>query len=282
MMAQSNTYTNIFDSHFHTQSMLEKGVDCMSIYRELFEQGFLGGIDIGCECDDLPPRREILKDFPKILLAGAMGPWEAGMSETKPPEPEFVHSQRKDMSVLESELATLRRNLTECKARFIGEIGLDYYWDYGTHDKQHLLFETQMKWANELGLAVLIHDRDADSDTIDVIRRLSPSKAGVIHCFDGCPELLEAALEHGFFISFAGNLTFRKNTDLREILKRVPLDSLLLETDAPYLTPAPHRGKLNNPSYVIHTFECAAQTLGMRLEDLSERLAQNFRNLCER
>ena len=273
------TYRNVIDSHFHTQSMLQRGMDVFSLYDRLFDGGFAGGIDIGCTHDDLPQRRELLKDYPAILLSGAMGPWEAGRSETKPVEPEYEYQSAKSISQIESELDILKENIIRYKASFIGEIGLDYYWDYGTHEKQHLIFETQMRWASEMGLRVLIHDRDADADTAEVIRRLGPDRGGVIHCFDGSPIVLEAALEKGYFISFAGNLTYKRNTDLRQMLRRVPMDRLLLETDSPYLAPVPLRGQSNNPSFIIHTYECAAETLGMNAEDLAIIIKDNYDRL---
>ena len=273
------TYRNVIDSHFHTQSMLQRGMDVFSLYDRLFDGGFAGGIDIGCTNDDLPKRSDLLKDYPAILLSGAMGPWEAGRSETKPVEPEYEYQSAKSISQIESELDILKENIIRYKASFIGEIGLDYYWDYGTKEKQHLIFETQMRWASEMGLRVLIHDRDADADTADVIRRLGPDRGGVIHCFDGSPIVLEAALEKGYFISFAGNLTYKRNTDLRQMLRRVPMDRLLLETDSPYLAPVPLRGQSNNPSFIIHTYECAAETLGMNAEDLAIIIKDNYDRL---
>ena len=273
------TYRNVIDSHFHTQSMLQRGMDVFSLYDRLFDGGFAGGIDIGCTHDDLPKRSNLLKDYPAILLSGAMGPWEAGRSETKPVEPEYEYQSSKSISQIESELDILKENIIRYKASFIGEIGLDYYWDYGTKEKQHLIFETQMRWASEMGLRVLIHDRDADADTAEVIRRLGPDRGGVIHCFDGSPIVLEAALEKGYFISFAGNLTYKRNTDLRQMLRRVPMDRLLLETDSPYLAPVPLRGQSNNPSFIIHTYECAAETLGMNAEDLAIIIKDNYDRL---
>lgn len=281
-MSTYGRFNNIVDSHFHTESMLEKGMDPFSIYDELFREGFVGGIDIGCTHDDLPNRHEILKPYPSILLAGAMGPWEAGASETKPPEPEFEYSKVKDLDQIESELEILKRNIETYKPAFIGEIGLDYYWDYGTHDKQHLILETQLRWADEMGLAVLIHDRDADEDMIEALERSAPSKGGIIHCFDGCERLMETALEKGFYISFAGNLTYKRNTQLRNMIKKVPSERLLLETDSPYLAPVPMRGKPNCPAFVIHTYECAAQLLGLEMEALSEQITSNFRDLINK
>lgn len=277
---EASPYCGIIDSHFHTQSMLEKGMDVFSVYDRLFESGFAGGIDIGCTHDDLSGRSRLLEKYPEILLAGAMGPWEAGRSETKPPEPESVYSETKSVSRIEEELTVLKRNLDIYKARFIGEIGLDYYWDYGTHEKQHLIFETQMKWAAESDMRVLIHDRDADADVIEVIKKYGPPEGGVIHCFDGCEKLMQTALDCGYWISFAGNLTYRSNTQLREMLKKVSLDRLLLETDSPYLSPVPLRGKPNCPEHIIHTYRCASEVLGIDFETLKTRILENYKALA--
>ena len=262
--------------------MLQKGMDVFSVYDGLFESGFAGGIDIGCVHDDLVERSKFLKPYPGILLSGAMGPWEAGKSETKDTEIEAEFSTTKSMEQLEEEFGILKNNIKEYKARFIGEIGLDYYWEYGNHEKQKFLFETQMKWADELGLCVLIHDRDADADVADTIRRLGPSKGGVIHCFDGSEAVLGCALDRDYFISFAGNLTYKSNEQLRQMLKKVPKDKILLETDAPYLTPVPLRGKPNSPEKIIHTYECASEVLGISLENLKSIVLENFTNLCRR
>ena len=262
--------------------MLQRGMDVFSVYDRLLSSGFKGGIDIGCTHDDLPKRSDLLKSYPSFLLAGAMGPWEAGKSDTQsaPQEAEFSASKTEDE--LLSELEILKNNIKEHKASFIGEIGLDYYWKYGNPDKQHLLFETQMKWASQMGLCVLIHDRDADEEVAQVIRRLGPDKGGVIHCFDGSEKILSAALERNYYISFAGNLTYKSSDNLRQILRRVPLDRLLFETDSPYLTPVPLRGKPNCPENVIYTYSCAAEVLGISFESLKERILENFRNLCSR
>ena len=270
------------DSHFHSQFTLEKGVNVFSFYDNSPSNGFLGGIDIGCTHNDLPDRKRSLEKYPHILRAAAMGPWEAGASETRGTDPDFEYSTIKSTDQILKELDILKSNIENLKPSFIGEIGLDYYWDYGTHEKQKLIFETQMKWASELGKCVLIHDRDADEDIIETIRSLGPDKGGVIHCFDGCEKLLEVSLEHNYYISFAGNLTFKKNDGLRRLLNRVPQDRLLLETDSPYLTPVPLRGRTNSPEYIVNTYRCAAQVLGMDEDALAERVVENFRNLCKR
>lgn len=268
MNLQQGRLAGIIDSHFHSDCIQEKGLDAEQVLSLAFSEGFEGGIDIGCTSDDLPRRYQLLKnlkDFSKIFLAGAMGPWELGEEGFEIP-----------FEQINLRLAVLEKNLRTYNVQMLGEIGLDYYWNYGTKDRQQYLFETQLKMASKLNLPVAIHERDAQSDTISIISRLTPPKAGIIHCFDGCIELLECALDLGYYISFAGNLTFKKNQELREALKRVPLNRLLFETDSPYLTPVPHRGEINTPANVFYTYQCASQVLGLSLDALSVQVSNNF------
>lgn len=272
-MNGTSDMNGIVDSHFHTQIMHERGVDTNALFSALFAKGFKGGIDAGCTHDDIGRRAELLRDFPLVHIAGAMGPWEAGANGSEPLD---VDTQFKSMDVLQAQLDSLKVNIEANKIGIIGEIGLDYHWKYGTREKQLFLFEEQMKLASSIGTPVLIHDRDADEDIIDVIGRLPLERCGIIHCFDGSLGLMDTALDNGYFISFAGNLTFKSNSSLRDALKRVPLDRLLFETDSPYLTPVPHRGKPNNPGFVLHTYECASQVLDIPMQELKERVAENF------
>ena len=262
--------TGILDSHFHSDYLPEKGLDPISELQQAFAEGFEGGLDIGCTSDDLPRRAQLLKDFPKVLLAGAMGPWELGEGK------ELSFEQ------IDSRLKNLEQNLITYNAKFLAEIGLDYYWNYGTVDRQVYIFEAQLKLASKLELPVAIHERMAQEDTIAIISSLTPPKSGIIHCFDGYLPLLEKALDLGYYISFAGNLTFKKNQDLRDALTRVPLERLLFETDAPYLTPVLHRGQPNTPRFVLHTYQCAAQVLNLPLATLATQVQQNFKALLAR
>ncbi len=290
--AATPALTGILDTHFHSDNLSEKGLDPVSELNQAFSEGFEGGLDIGCTSDDLPRRYNLLKAFPKLCLAGAMGPWEldeptkgSNSKDSNTKDANSKDSNSKDSLSYEeinSRLQTLKQNLLTYHAKVLGEIGLDYYWNYGTVDKQIYLFEAQLKLAAELKLPVAIHERMSQTDTIATISRLTPPKAGIIHCFDGYLPLMEKALDLGYYISFAGNLTYKKNQDLREALTRVPLDRLLFETDAPYLTPVPHRGKPNTPRYVVHTYQCAAQVLNLPLEVLATQVRQNFAALLSR
>ncbi len=267
-MSTKGPLEGIIDSHFHSDCIQEKGLDARQDLSQAFSEGFEGGIDIGCTSNDLPRRYQLLKDlkdFSKIVLAGAMGPWELGNE-----------GDQLSFEQINLRLETLENNLKTYNAQMLGEIGLDYYWNYATKELQRYLFEAQLKMASKLALPVAIHEREAQLDTIDIISRLTPPKAGIIHCFDGCKELMYKALDLGYYISFAGNLTFKKNQELRQALKLVPQDRLLFETDSPYLTPVPFRGRPNSPRYVLYTYQCASEILGLSLSALSVQVSNNF------
>jgi TatD DNase family protein len=162
-----------------------------------------------------------------------------------------------------------------------GEIGLDYHYDHSPRDIQREVFRRQLRLARAQKLPAVIHSRDADEDTIAILREeLSGYDcAGVLHCFGGSLAMAQAAIELGFFISFAGNLTFKKADNLRDVALNVPLDRLLIETDCPYLTPIPFRGKRNEPARVVETARCLAALHGRELEETGLVTSENFARL---
>lgn len=180
-----------------------------------------------------------------------------------------------------------------------GEIGLDYHYDHSPREVQRAVFARQLRLARSLNLPVIIHSREANDDTIAILREVqaggtgvSPvnhaqdadatteqKKSGVLHCFGGTLEMATSAIALGFFISFAGNLTFKKAEDLREIARQLPLDRLLVETDCPYLTPAPFRGKRNEPARVVETARCLAELHHKELAEIGRVTSENFAKL---
>ena len=160
----------------------------------------------------------------------------------------------------------------------IGESGLDYFYDHAPRERQRESFRVHAQAARETGLPLIVHTRDADDDTIDILSHemaIGPFK-GLIHCFSTSRELAERSLELGFYISVAGIVTFKKAEALREALGAVPLERLLVETDSPYLAPVPMRGKTNEPAYVVHTAACLAQLKGVTPEALAQATTDNF------
>jgi len=161
-------------------------------------------------------------------------------------------------------VAELRELLADDRAVAVGETGLDYYRDYAPRDRQLLLFERQLELAEELGKPVVIHTRAASDDTAAALEPFGGTV--VLHCFSA-PELLPVALDRGYYVSFAGNVTYPKAEELREAARTVPADRLLVETDSPYLSPQPRRGRPNEPANVVHT---AAALAHARHEDPAE------------
>jgi TatD DNase family protein len=160
----------------------------------------------------------------------------------------------------------------------IGEAGLDYHYDHSTPEAQAEGFRRHIAAARRTGLPLEIHARDADADTAAILEEEHAKGAfpAILHCYTGGPDLAARALKLGLYVSFTGVVTFKKSEALREIVRSVPLDRLLVETDAPYLAPVPYRGKTNEPSYVVHTAETVAETKGVSLDELAAATTENF------
>ena len=165
-------------------------------------------------------------------------------------------------------------------ARAVGEIGLDYHYDYSPRDVQVGVFRAQIGLARELGLPVVIHTREADEDTLRVLREDGGGEVrGVLHCFSGTAALARAGLDLGLHVSLAGIVTFPKAAELRETAKLVPLDRLLVETDSPFLAPPPHRGKRNEPAFVGCVASVLAQVYQVDVAEVDRRTTANFHSL---
>ena len=160
----------------------------------------------------------------------------------------------------------------------VGETGLDYFYDHSPRDIQREVFRRQLALARTLGLPVIIHTREAEEDTMEILRREAPP-SGVFHCFTSSGKLADFALSIGFFISFSGIVTFPKSQALAAIARRIPEDRILVETDCPYLAPAPHRGKRNEPGFVIETARFVAGLRAESLEELATSSSANFNRL---
>jgi TatD DNase family protein len=170
------------------------------------------------------------------------------------------------------DLGELEQLLTSPAAVAVGEIGLDYHRDRAPRDRQRALFERQLSLATALGLPVVIHSRSAAADTAGVLE--SHPGTVVLHCFSE-PELLPAALDRGYYVSFAGNVTYPNADDLRRAAAAVPADRILAETDAPYLSPQPCRGRPNEPAFVLHTLGALAAVRGVDAEELGAQIDAN-------
>jgi TatD DNase family protein len=166
----------------------------------------------------------------------------------------------------------------------IGEAGLDYFYDKAPRDLQAKGFRTHIEAARRTGLPLVIHAREADDDIAAILREEAEKGAFpfILHCFSSGPALARTGVELGGYVSFSGIVTFKKSEALREIARSVPHDRLLVETDAPYLAPVPHRGKRNEPAYVAHTAGVLAQTIGLSPEETARLTTANFFRLFDK
>jgi TatD DNase family protein len=158
----------------------------------------------------------------------------------------------------------------------IGETGLDYYYDQAPRGVQRDLFEAQLALGSETGLPVVVHVREADADVAAALRRMPPGTSGVLHCFTGGVKTFEEAMAAGWYVSFSGIASF-KSFEPVDLLREVPPERLLVETDSPYLAPVPKRGRRNEPAFVVHVVEAVARHVGSAPDDLARRTTENAR-----
>ena len=180
------------------------------------------------------------------------------------------------VGIFPSEAKTYNKDIEEKMIDFaqsqkvvaVGEIGLDYYWDKSFNDIQQDVFIKQIKLANKLNLPIVIHDREAHKDTFDILKEHNQNSKVLFHCFSGSVEFMRECVKQGWFIALGGVVTFKNAIKMKEVTKEVPLEKLMLETDSPYLTPVPYRGKPNKPAYVKYVAEEIAQLRNMTLEEI--------------
>jgi TatD DNase family protein len=189
-----------------------------------------------------------------------------------------VHPDYED--TIEPTVEDLIERSAHPKVIAIGETGLDYFRLTGDLSWQRERFRRHIRAARHTQLPLIIHTRSSSQDTLDIMRDEGAQEArGVMHCFTESWEVAQASMDLGFYISFSGIVTFKKATELQEVARRMPLDRILIETDSPYLAPVPHRGKLNDPSKVIHVAEMIATLRGTNIKEIEEASTKNFFNL---
>jgi TatD DNase family protein len=253
----------VFDNHTHLE--IADGALPLSVAEHLDRAaavGIAGAVQVGTDVATSRWSAEVAAREPRLLAAVALHPNEA-------PELEAAGGLDAALAVID-ELAALPR------VRAIGETGLDYFrtGDDG-RSAQFRSFEAHLDIAKRHGLALQIHDRDAHDDVVETLRRVGAPDRTVFHCFSGGEALARIAADEGWYCSFAGNVTFKNAENLREALRVVPRERILVETDAPYLTPAPLRGRPNAPYLVPHTVRFLAEALGAPLDELCAELASN-------
>lgn len=247
------------DSHAHLE-MNDFDRDRAEVIRRAVDAGVDLIITVGTTLDDCRKAISIASMFKNVYAAIGIHPHEV-----------------KDIDG--STYETIKIMAKRDKVVAFGEIGLDFFRNLSPKDVQVRRFEEQLELASEIGLPIIIHDRDAHQETLKMLERWKGRHRGVIHCFSGDYRMAEKCLDMGFFISVTGAITFKKSEKLQEVVKKVPVSRLLLETDAPYLTPHPFRGKRNEPAYVVHTAKKIAEIKGLSVEELTRFTYQNTKNV---
>jgi len=216
-------------------------------------------VSIGTELSRFPGVKAVAEQFPDVWCSVGVHPHEA-------------------QKELLEDAAALIAEAAHPKVVAIGETGLDYYYEHSPKPQQQANFRSHIAAARHTKLPVIVHTRDADDDTIAILRDEMEKGAftGLIHCFTGTQKLADAALELGLYISVSGIATFKNSIALRDVIKSVPLERLLVETDAPYLAPVPHRGKTNEPAFVVHTAAMLADLKGVTPDELAAATTENF------
>jgi TatD DNase family protein len=239
----------VIDTHAH----LGGEEDPAEVLRRAREAGVTRVIAVGSGIESCRTALQIAEREDGVFAALGIHPHQAGGEEAV-------------------RIDELRELLASPRAVAVGETGLDHYRDYAPHDRQRELFAAQLALADELGKPVVIHSRAADADTVAELELFSGTV--VLHCFSS-PGLLDPALAHGWYVSFAGNVTYPNAYELRASARAVPAERLLVETDSPYLSPQPRRGRRNEPANVVHTLAALAEARGEDADELAERIDTN-------
>lgn len=179
---------------------------------------------------------------------------------------------------IEEKLRDMAKN---SKIKAVGEIGLDYYWDKSFVDLQKEVFVKQIKLANELNLPIVVHDREAHKDSFDLLKEYNKGSNVLFHCFSGSVEFMQECVKQGWYIAIGGVVTFKNAIKMKDVAKAVPLEKLVLETDSPYLTPVPFRGKENSPAYVKYVAEEVANLRAIPINDIIDITTNNAERFFE-
>lgn len=257
--AETGKVLRIFDAHAHyDDEQFDEDRDL--IIKELKEGGVTGVLNCGASLEGCIKSVKLAGKYDFFYAAVGIHPEEADKFE-------------------ENTIEQLKNLAKNDKVKAIGEIGLDYYWEENPErEVQKKVFIRQMELAEELKLPVIIHDRDAHEDTLNIIKQFK-GVTGEIHCFSGSVEFARECLKLGYYIGFTGVITFKNARKIIEVVRKVPIDRILLETDCPYMAPVPFRGKRNRSEYIKYMIEKVAEIKGIQPEVVSEYTISNIEKL---
>ena len=260
-MGFNTVFIMIFDSHAHYDDEAFNE-DREKVIQGLNDKGVIGVLNCGASLEGARMSVELSSKYDFIY--SAVG----------------IHPEHAD--IVNEEIIQELRNLAQSpKVRAIGEIGLDYYYEENPpREIQKVAFKLQMELAKELKLPVVIHDRDAHKDTLDILKEF-PEVTGVVHCFSGSVEFAKECLNLGYYIGFTGVITFKNAKKIAEVAKEVPMDRILVETDCPYMAPVPHRGKRNQSDYIQYIIEKISEIKGKTIEEIEDVTTLNIKQLLK-
>ena len=250
----------IFDTHAHYDDE-QFNEDRVELLNSMEEQGVGTIINVSATYNSCRKVIALAKEYPFVYAAVGIHPDEVG-------------------SLNEETFAQMKELFKEEKVVAVGEIGLDYYWkENEPKEVQKRIFLEQIDLAKQFDLPVIIHDRDAHGDMLELFQKEVHGVQAVFHCFSGSLEMAKELAKRGYYFGFGGTSTYKNAQKVREVMQYIPKELLLFETDSPYLTPVPFRGKRNNPGYTEYTARNAAQVLGMEFEELAAIAAANTKRL---
>lgn len=250
----------LFDTHTHLNDLAFEE-DREKVIERAQKEGVSLLVNVGFNRETIPPTLKLAESYDFIYAAVGWHPQDAGEMRAE-------------------DLAWIEELASHPKVVAIGEMGLDYYWDKAPRDVQKEVFRKQIALAKRVKKPIVIHDRDAHRDVVDILREEGAEEVGgVMHCFGGSYELAQECLDLNFYISFGGPLTFKNAKKPKEVARQIPLNRLLIETDSPYLTPHPFRGKRNESSYVTYVVQSLADIKEVSYEDICRITMENGKRL---
>ncbi len=279
---------NSVDTHFHSLEMGRAGIDPASILAWCFSHGLSAALDVSVTVADVADRLLLAESHPGLAVTAGYYPSEARRFAS-------------DAGHARSMMERLESALENTRIVAVGEIGLDFLprkpgvqapnpppssepgrdedREYAPRREQEELFRAQVEIAAAKGLPVVVHNREADREILEVLRLRRLSRGGIMHCYSSDAQTAFKFIDLGFLISFAGNVTYRSSHVVQDAARRLPSKALLVETDAPYLTPVPLRGRKNSPAYIGYTYQFLAKLRGEPVEALVEQVRENFRRI---
>lgn len=250
----------LVDAHCHLTGAYAEGAEAEAQLARARAAGVVGFIAVGTDLEDSRAVLALARSTPGVQASLGVHPHEART---------WNEAGGVELEALAADPAV----------RFVGETGLDFHYDLSPREAQEAAFRAQIRLARRVGKPLMIHTRSAPAETLRVLREEGAS-AGIIHCFSEDRAFAEGALDLGFHLSFSGILTFKKAEAIREVAAWAPLDRILVETDAPFLAPVPHRGRANEPGYVRYTAQALADLRGLPVARLADLTTRNLEALC--